>query len=82
MIIKNKHKFSRAFGRIFKTRNTLELCTLYTARVSDACDRKPTEKKDKSIRYAEIPSGEDVFHTSSFMGPSTVLKFGVMSNVL
>ena len=33
----SEHKLCRAFGRLFKTRNTLKLCTLYTARVKDAC---------------------------------------------
>ena len=34
MIINNEHKLCRAFDRLFKIRNTLKLCTLYTARVT------------------------------------------------
>ena len=34
MIINNEHKLCRAFDRLLKTRNTLKLCTLYTAIVT------------------------------------------------
>ena len=37
MIINNEHKLCIAFDRLFKIRNTLKLCTLYTTRVNDAC---------------------------------------------
>ena len=82
MIINNEHKLCRAFSRLLKTRNTFKLCTLYTARVNDACQPDHLCSSGESNSIPTAPKASALPLTYRPLQNFLVLDIGCSSVIL